>query len=297
MSFTELPPSKQWATLKYREEKLAEVWIKPEGDPFALTFRIPQESFHIPEMGQRLTLENLLKAVSVAPEDVDSWRYGTDPQSGVIGSELGDPLQPPPQGHSHLIIQVSLKQPTVDVASPENSKPEIPSAKWQDIEARWKTILGLEVAMDGLRQRMEGLLAEMEASMSRSLTSEEKVNALNADVAQWNKAKSRVHYSIPKAKEFIHRATWSLALPERKRLEEFFKNQNHQELLRIEKLPELLENLQKDRQILSGQGTAVYQECKGVLTMIQGALRTLQMNSASNAQKKRGAASSKNKSF
>ena len=33
---------------------------------------------------------------------------------------------------------------------------------------------------------------------------EEKVNALQADVAQWNKAKNRIHYALPKVREFIH---------------------------------------------------------------------------------------------
>ncbi len=64
----------QWAALKYRGEKFAEVWFKPEGDPLALTFRIPAESFQLPGMAQLLTLENLLKAVAIAPEEVASWR-------------------------------------------------------------------------------------------------------------------------------------------------------------------------------------------------------------------------------
>ena len=45
-------------------ERFAEVWFKPEGEPLALTFRIPQESFHIPGMGQLLTADNLLKAAN-----------------------------------------------------------------------------------------------------------------------------------------------------------------------------------------------------------------------------------------
>jgi len=49
---------------------------------------------------------------------------------------------------------------------------------------------------------MEGVRTEMEASLKRMLTAEEKLNALAADVVQWNKAKSRVHYALPKAKEF-----------------------------------------------------------------------------------------------
>src|ERR1700733_6748959 len=74
VNFSEQPPSKQWAALKYRGEKFAEVWFKPEGEPFDLTFRIPQRSFQIPGMDQELTTENLLKAVGVATEEVESWR-------------------------------------------------------------------------------------------------------------------------------------------------------------------------------------------------------------------------------
>src|SRR5436309_15704102 len=72
MNFSEQPPSKEWAALKLRGETLAEVWFKPEGEPLALLFRIPQNSFQIPGMGQRLTMENLLKAVAIAAEDVES---------------------------------------------------------------------------------------------------------------------------------------------------------------------------------------------------------------------------------
>ena len=79
MNFSEQPPSKQWAALKFRGEKIAEVWFKPEGEPFALTFRIPQASFQIPGMGQRLTTENLLKAVGLATEEVESWRHEAPP--------------------------------------------------------------------------------------------------------------------------------------------------------------------------------------------------------------------------
>src|SRR5436309_16046554 len=80
--FSEQPPSEQWAALKYRGEKFAEVWFKPEGEPFALTFRIPQKSFQIPGMGQRITTENLLKAVAIATEEVESWRQGDVCHSG-----------------------------------------------------------------------------------------------------------------------------------------------------------------------------------------------------------------------
>ena len=76
MNFSEQPPSKEWAALKLRGETLAEVWFKPEGEPLALLFRIPQNSFQIPGIGLGLTTENLLKAVAIATEEVESWRHG-----------------------------------------------------------------------------------------------------------------------------------------------------------------------------------------------------------------------------
>src|SRR5213595_3981389 len=86
VSFSERPPSKQWAALKYRGEKFAEIWFKPEGEAFALTFRIPEKSFQNPGMRQQLTPENLLKAVAIPPEEVESWRHGDVSHSGVNGA-------------------------------------------------------------------------------------------------------------------------------------------------------------------------------------------------------------------
>ncbi len=290
VNFSEQSPSKQWATLKYRGKRFAEVWFKPEGEPFALLFRIPQESFQIPGMGQRLTTENLLKAVAIATEDIESWRHGGVVHSGMNGSnpELRHPLPPPPQDVAHLELHVSLKPP-------ESRELEIPLEKWQDLEARWKTILGLEASIDALRLRMEGLRAEMEASSTKTLTADERVHALNADVAQWNKAKSRAHYALPKLREFIHRATWAKGIPERRKLEEIFKNHIQPQIPfpQLDKVPEQLENLLKDRQVLSAQGVAAYQECQSISAAIQGALRTLQSNAAANVSKKRGARAAK----
>jgi hypothetical protein len=143
-----------------------------------------------------------------------------------------------------------------------------------------------------LRQTMEGLQAELQASLAKSLTLEEKLHALNADVAQWNKAKSRVHYTLPKMREFIHRATWALGAPERKALGDLLKEDSRPDITppQMEKLPEQLENLLKDRQVLSAHGVTVHQECKNVSADIQGALRTLLSNAATNADRKRRAA-------
>jgi uncharacterized protein YoxC len=289
VNFSEKAPSKEWAALKYSGEKIAEVWFKPAGEPFALTFRIPQKSFHIPGMGQLLTPENLLMAVAIATEEVKSWRLEGAPHAGMNGSnsEFGHPLAPPPQDVSHLTIYVSLKPPPRSVDPNLSCEPEILEARWQDLEARWKVIGSLEVTIDTLRISMEGLRAEMEASTKKTLTMEEKAHALNADTAQWNKAKSRVHYALPKVREFIHRATWAKGSPERKMLEELFKNAIRPpiSLTQMDRVREQLESLLKDRQVLSAQGVSVYQECKGITVDVQGIVRTLQSNAAANAKK------------
>jgi hypothetical protein len=301
VNFSEQPPSKQWAALKSRGETVAEVWFKPEGEPFALTFRIPQRSFQIPGVGQRLTTENLLKAVGIAAAEVESWRHEGASHSGMNGSnsELGHPLPPPPRDVTHLHLYVRLKPPPQTVAPNAGCEPEIPEAKWQDLEARWNAILGLEATMDTLRISMEALRAEMEAASRKALTGDEKVHALNADVAQWNKAKSRVVYALPKVKEFIHRSTWATGAPERKKLEEIFKNHIRPRVPfpQMDQVMEQLDSLLKDRQVLSAHGVSVYQECKSISADLQGALRTLQSNAAANAIKKRGATSVRGKSL
>jgi hypothetical protein len=65
----------------------------------------------------------------------------------------------------------------------------------------------------------------------------------------------------------------------------------------MDEVLEQVENLQKDRQVLSAQGTAVYQECKSVSAEVQGALRTLQRNAAANASRKKRAMDGKRKFF
>ena len=300
MNFSEQPPSQQWAALTCRGGKIAEVWFKPEGEPFGLTFRVPQESFQIPGMGQRLTTENLLKAVAIATEEVESWGLGGVFHSGMNGSnpELRNPLPQPPPDVSHLRIDVRLKPPQA-VAHHESGDREVPEGKWQLLDARWKALLGVEAAMDILRISVEGLRAELEAAWRRTLTADEKVHALAADVVQWNKAKSRVHHALPKATEFIHRATWALGTPERKKLGELFKNHIEPRVPfpQLEQVFEQLESLHKDRQVFSAQGTMVYQECKRIAADVQAALRTLLSTAAANAAKKKRAAGKKGKFF
>jgi len=182
--------------------------------------------------------------------------------------------------------------------SHESSEPEIVAAKCQDMESRWKAILGLEASIDVLRISMEGVRTEMEASTRRMLTAEEKLNALAADVVQWNKAKSRVHYALPKAGEFIHRAIWAKGTPERKRLDEFFKNPigPHLPLPEIDQVLEELQIWRKDRQVFSAQGATVHQECKSIVADVESALRTLRSNAAARPSKKKGATGAGTKS-
>ncbi len=52
-------------------------------------------------------------------------------------------------------------------------------------------------------------------------------------------------------------------------------------------MPEQLDYLLKLRQLLSSQGLTVAQECEGVASTIQVALRILLSNAAANAAKKR----------
>jgi hypothetical protein len=287
--------------LKYRGETIAEVWFKPEGEPFGLTFRIPREVFQVPGLGERLTAEKLLKAVGIAAEEVESWRHegASDPGTNGSDAELGHPLPPPPPGATNLSLSIRLRPPLPAAAPDEAAAPEVPEAKWQHLEARWQAILGLEASIDALRMSMDGLRSQMEAAARKTLTAEEKVHALNADVVQWNKAKSRLHYAVPKVTEFVHRAVWAAGAPERKKLGELFKNHIAPRVPfpEMDRAADHLENLLKDRQVFSAQGMSVYQECKGLVAAVEAALRTLQITAAANATKKRREMAKKGKYF
>lgn len=290
MKFSERPPSTQWLPLTYRGEPFAEVWFKPEGNPLGLTFRIPRESFEIAGVRERLTTENLLNTVGVATQEVESWRQGETSYAGMDGSnpELRRPVEPPAPEWSHLELEVRLA-PAPNVSElAEGGEAAAVTPEWQDLEARWNAILAVEAGIDALRVTMEGVRVELEAAWSKALSPEDKLNALRADVAQWQKAKNRIHHALPKLREFVHRATWAAGTPERKKLGEFFDSRAAgAPLPEPAGLSEQLEYLLKDRQILSSQGVTVHQECKTILSEIQGALRTLQINAASNARQKR----------
>ncbi len=293
MNFAEQPPSKEWAGLKYRGERIAEVWFKPEGEPCALTFRIPLESFQVADIRQRLTIENLLKAVAIPCAEVESWHHGGAADAGMDGAQpdLGQALPLPAHDDTHLTIQVRLKAPAEAMACRESGAPEIPPDRWQEVEARWNALLALETSLDTFRISMESLRSEMEAASRHTLATEEKQHALSADMAQWNQLKSRLVYALPKVREFIHRAIWALGTPERKKLEEFFKTHERADvpLAQLDPLHKQLDHLLKERQVLSAQGATIHQECKRIAADTQGALRNLRNNAAASAAKKKGA--------
>ena len=95
------------------------------------------------------------------------------------------------------------------------------------------------------------------------------------------------------------RATWVVGTPERKKLEDLFKDENPPEMSLPEmiKLVDQLENLLKDRQVLAAQGVTVCQECRTVANGIEGSLRNLKANAAARAAKRRRAGRPKGKFF
>lgn len=289
MNFSEQPPSTQWAALKYRGERFAGVWFKPEGQPFALWLRIPRNSFELPGIGQHLSPELLLRAVGISTEEAESWRVAGDPESGA-NTELGQPLPPPPDVDSYLDLVVSLKPTPEHTIAPEELEfPEIPEAKWQYLESRWNAILVVEGSVDAQRLSAETLRLQMEGSASQSLALEEKVNALSSDLVQWNKAKSRIRYAVPKLREFIHRATWAAGAAERKLVEDYFINhvRSRIPILQLDEVVNRFDALLKSRQVLAAQGVLVSQECRSILSEVNGAYRTLQRNAASKAAAKK----------
>jgi hypothetical protein len=285
VSRPDFPPSTHWAALKIRGEVIAEAWFQPGGDPNALIIRIPRDSFALPGIGHRLTAQSLLRGVGVAPEDVESWHLEGQP-GPASPAQLGQPLSPPPQDATHASISFTLRPPSLACSDKNKGLQE----RWEALEARWNAILAIEASIDMLRIALESLRGEMEAAVSRQLSAEEKVNALGSDVAQWTKAKARLHSALPKARDFIHRSTWAAGTPERKRAEEVVSAylKPRAPFDAIEEFAELLDSLLKDRQVLSSLGVSVQQECKAIKSAVDSALRSLQMNAAAKATRMRG---------
>lgn len=298
MSFAERVLPTEWVSLKHMGEEIAEAWFMPEDGTFTGVFLVPRDRLESADPSRRVTLDTLLKAAALSKDEVESWRLG-DAHSGETGvdPESGDPLPPPPPDETHLTVYVRLKPPAPAAAGDGGAEPEIRPEAWQALEALWKAILGLEASIDAARLSLDGVRLEMEAAFKKALTVEEKVHALQSDVAQWSKAKNRIHHSLPKTREFIHRATWALAVPERKALEEVYRThiEPRAPLPGVDRVREQLEHLQKDRQVLFAQGNAVSQECRGILSEVQRALGALQRNAADRARQKRSAGREKGK--
>jgi hypothetical protein len=290
VNFSEQVPSAEWAPLKYEGEEIAESRVEPEGEGLALVFRVLRNRVEVADVSRRVTLDKLLKAAAVSQDEVESWRLEDASRRRPDGA---DPEASDPPARDCLFIRVHLQRRS----DAEGGGQEIPPETWQALEALWKAILGLEASIDASRLSLDGLRAEMEAAFKRPLAVDEKLHALQSDVAQLNGAKNRVHYALPKVREFIHRATWAAATPERKRLEEVFKNhiEPRNPLPEVDRVRAQLEHLQKDRQVLFAQGNSVAQECRGILGEIGRALSTLQRNAAENARRKRDAKSQKGK--
>jgi hypothetical protein len=293
VSLPEQVPPDGWTALERAGEEIARVRFAPEGEPPAVAFRVPQSRFLL-DLTEQLTVEDLLTAAVVPAARVESWRVGDESHDGLGGAnpELQHLLPPPPPDADHLLVCVRLK-------SPARAGADVPPETWQALDVLWKSILVLEAGIDAPRLGLDGLRAELDGAFKRSLHVDEKVHALQSDVAQWTKAKTRVHHTLPKLREFIHRATWAAGTPERKRLEEVIERhiEPRVPLPDLDHVREQMEHLQKDRQVLAAQGNAVQQEGRAILGEIQRALSTLQRNAADRASKKRSAGREKGKFF
>jgi hypothetical protein len=295
---SERVPMNEWAALTDLGEEIAEARLEPEGGGFTLVVRIPRDRFPSADAGSRLTIETLLRAAGQSIDDVESWCVGDVFHARADGAdpELGRPLSPPGAGEPHLTLYVQLKSPAPSTARTDGGN-EVPPEAWQTLEALWRSVLGLETSIDTLRLNMEGLRLELEAAFKKPLLVEEKIHALQADVAQWTKAKNRIHFVLPKVREYVHRATWAAAVPERRRLEEIVQTHitPRVPLPEMDQVRDQLGHLQKDRQVLFAQGNSVYQEGRGFLQDVQRALSALQRNAAERARAKRSAGREKGK--
>jgi hypothetical protein len=151
-------------------------------------------------------------------------------------------------------------------------------AKWRELEARWRAILGLEANIEALRIRLKGFWEEMEATFKSALPVCERRHASGVALSQWTKAKSRVQDALPKAKDFVQRATWVRSTPERRRLGELFKNADGV-ILPASSLDQTLNELERMRgglQHLLACGWAVSSECKSVAFVFAEAMKRME---------------------
>lgn len=179
---------------------------------------------------------------------------------------------------------MNTSDPTTDAGAAE-----VTTEQWQALDGLWKAILNLEASIDGARMSANTLRSEMETAFRQTLNLEEKLHASQADVGEWNRAKNRIHFALPKVKEFVHRATWAATVPERKRLEEVVRDhiEPRVPLPDVDKVREEMEHLLKARQVLSSQGTSVQTEGRSIVAETQRALSNLRRNAVNNARKKK----------
>jgi hypothetical protein len=311
LNLADRPPSTQWAALKCREAVVAWVWFKPDGAPFTIRFCIPRESFHDASIRQLLTLENLLRSVGTAPEEIES-----DPESNTV-------LSPPAEGEDHRYLDVRLPPPseaaaalsTGETGDGETHNPEpttetvdpiptagqsaaqgdvspVSEATWQQLEVHWKAILGIEANIETVRRSTANIVNELETLLQATLSIEERTDATRADITNWERAKKRVPFVLPKLNDFVHRAVWAATAPERKQLETLYKEHIEPQIPFSNVATTLndLEALQKTRQTLLAVGHTACQEGRSIATDAQGALQTLKSNAATNARNRRNAA-------
>ena len=294
MNSSEQVPSDEWAAVEHMWEDVARAWFKPDGEGSTFLFQVPRERFQTDDPNPPLTVDHLLNAASISADEVESWHLEDVDE---IPPDLSHPLPPPPPDAAHLTVYVRVKPPAPPALPGDDGDLEMTLEKWQALDACWKNILALEASIDAVRMSMDGLRTEMEGAFKQSMNAEEKTNALQSDVSQWTKAKSRVHYALPKVREFIHRATWAAAATERKALEDVVRDYIEPRVLPpdMQQVRERLDHLLKDRQVLLAQGNAVGQDCRGIAAEIHRALATLQRNAADRARKQREARRTKGK--
>jgi len=294
-------PADKWVALSHRGEDVAEAMLSSDGGSFVLSFQVPRDRLDGADGSPPLSIEDLLAAAAVSTDEVERWDFGDASPPGAAQT-LNEEDEAEPGGSpdaTSVTLTVRLKPLVPRTASHEVMVGDVPPEKWQALDACWKTILGLEASIDTLRLSLDGLRAEMENAFKKTLGADEKLNALQADVIQWNKAKSRVHFAVPKVREFVHRATWAVAAAERKRIGDLIKSHVEPRIPfpDMDKEREQMEHLQKERQLMFAQGNAVGLEGRGLLAEIQRALSTLQRNAADKARAKRSAGKEKGKYF
>jgi hypothetical protein len=268
----------EWSPLDHLLDEIADAWYRPEGERSLFRFRVARE-----RLAESVTIERLLAAASIPVEEFESCRIGDD-----FHNDLSMSLNPI-DGEAFCEIEVATKPRSDDEIVVESESGEITADVWHALETAWKSIATLESTIDGLRLSMGGLASEMDSAFKRPLSTEDKLHALQADMAQWSKAKSRITYSLPKVREFVHRATWAAAAEDRRQLAAIAKQHIEPRVpfANPNETRRKLELLLKDRQVLLAQGNAVNQECRSILSEVQRAASTLQRNASERAKNKR----------